>query len=54
MTNVVPIFIALVPSLLHQNHIGVTFGGTSNLIMERIKSCAIILYGNTLVYNYNY
>jgi hypothetical protein len=29
-TDVVPISVALVPSLLHQNHIGITYIGTSN------------------------
>ncbi len=36
MVDVVPMSIALVPSLLHQNHIGVTYVGTSNFIMELI------------------
>jgi hypothetical protein len=38
VANVVPIFIALVPSLLHQNHIGITYAKTSNFRMEPIRS----------------
>jgi hypothetical protein len=35
---VVPIFVAPVPSLLHQNNIGVTYAGTSIFKMELIRS----------------
>jgi hypothetical protein len=34
VANVVLIFVAFVPSLLHQNNIGVTHIGTSNFKME--------------------
>jgi hypothetical protein len=37
MTDVVPIFVALIPSLLHQNNIGVTYVRTSNFRMELIR-----------------
>ncbi len=37
MANVVPIFIALVPNILHQNNIGITYAGTSNFRMEQVK-----------------
>jgi hypothetical protein len=37
-TNVVLISIALVPSLLHQNNIGITYIRTSNFRMELIRS----------------
>jgi hypothetical protein len=37
VVDVVPIFVALVPSLLHQNNIGVTYAGTSNFRMEAIR-----------------
>jgi hypothetical protein len=38
VADVVPIFLALVQSLLHQDDIGVTYAGTSNFIMELITS----------------
>jgi hypothetical protein len=50
--DVVPIFITLVPSLLHQKNIGVTYVGTLNNGINKIR--AIILCGNVLVYDYNY
>jgi uncharacterized MAPEG superfamily protein len=37
VADVVPIFVALAPSLLHHNNIGVTYAGTSNFIMEPIR-----------------
>jgi hypothetical protein len=37
MANVVLVFVAIIPSLLHQNHIGVTYEGASNFIMEPIR-----------------
>jgi hypothetical protein len=33
----VPIYVAPIPSLLHQNHIGVTYVRTSNFKMEPVK-----------------
>jgi hypothetical protein len=38
VADVMPIFVAPIPSLLHQNNIGVTFVGPSNFIMEPIRS----------------
>ncbi len=38
VADVVPIFIAFVLSLLHQNHIGITYAKTSNFRMEPIRS----------------
>jgi len=37
MTDVVPIFVALIPSPLHQNNIGVTYVRTSKFRMELIR-----------------
>jgi hypothetical protein len=37
MANVVPISITHVPSLLHQNNIGVTYVKTSNFRMEPVR-----------------
>ncbi len=37
MANVIPIFIAHVPSLLHQKHIGVTYVGISTFKMELVR-----------------
>jgi hypothetical protein len=36
MANVVPISVALVQSLLHQNHIGISYARTSNFKMEPV------------------
>jgi hypothetical protein len=36
VVDVVPISIA--PSLLHQNHIGITYAGTSNFGIELVRS----------------
>jgi hypothetical protein len=36
VANVIPIFVALTPSLLHHNNVGVTYPRTSNLKMEPI------------------
>jgi hypothetical protein len=38
VANVVPVSIAFIPSLLHQNHIGITYAGISNFSMEPIRS----------------
>jgi hypothetical protein len=38
MANVIPIFAVSIPSLLHQNNIGVTYARTSNFKMEPIRS----------------
>ncbi len=38
MANVVPIYVALIPSMLHQNNIGITYVRTSNFIMEPVRS----------------
>jgi hypothetical protein len=38
MLDVVPIFVAPVPSLLHQNNIGVTYVRISNFRMEPVRS----------------
>ncbi len=37
MVDVVHVYFALVPSLLHQNHIGITHVGTSNFKMELVR-----------------
>jgi hypothetical protein len=37
VVNVIPISVVPVPSLLHQNNIGVTYVGTSNFRMEQIR-----------------
>jgi len=37
VANVVLVFVAHVPSLLHQNHIGVTYVRTSNFRMELVR-----------------
>jgi hypothetical protein len=37
MVDVVPIFVALTPSLLHHNNVGVTYAGTSNFRMEQVR-----------------
>jgi len=36
MANVVPIYVAYVQSLLHQDNIGITYVGISNFKMELI------------------
>ncbi len=38
MANVVLIFLALVPNMLHHNNVGVTYVGTSNFRVEPIRS----------------
>jgi ABC-type phosphate/phosphonate transport system permease subunit len=38
MANVVCIFVVPIPSLLHQNNIGITYAWTSNFIMEVVRS----------------
>jgi hypothetical protein len=37
MVDVVPIFVAFIPSMLHQNNIGVTYARTSNFRMEQVR-----------------
>jgi hypothetical protein len=37
VVDVIPIYVAHVPSLLHQNNIGVTYVGTSNFRMEQVR-----------------
>jgi hypothetical protein len=37
MADVVPISLAPIPSLLHQNNIGVTYARTSNFRMEPVR-----------------
>jgi hypothetical protein len=37
MVDVVPIYVTPIPSLLHQNNIGVTYARTSNFQMEPIR-----------------
>ncbi len=38
MANVIPIFVAPVPNMLHHNNVGVTYVGTSNFRVEPIRS----------------
>ncbi len=38
MSDVVAIFVVLVPNLLHHNNVGVTYVGTSKFKMEPIRS----------------
>ncbi len=38
MANVVPIFVALIPNLLHHNNVGVIYVGTFNFRMEPVRS----------------
>jgi hypothetical protein len=38
MVDVMPNFVALVPNLLHQKNVGVTYPRTSNFRMEPIRS----------------
>jgi hypothetical protein len=45
MANVVPIFVALIPTLLHENNIGTTYAGTSNFKMEPIRSMPLYYVG---------
>jgi hypothetical protein len=37
MIDVVPIFVPPIPSLLHQNNIGITYARTSNFRMELVR-----------------
>jgi hypothetical protein len=37
MVDVIPISVVPVPSLLHQNNIGITYAGTSNFRLELIR-----------------
>jgi hypothetical protein len=53
MANVVPIFVALVQSLLHQDNIKMTYVGTSNFRMEPIPFMPLYFVA-MLVYNYSY
>jgi hypothetical protein len=38
MADIVHVSVAFVPSLLHWNHIGVTYVGTSNFRIELVRS----------------
>ncbi len=38
MANIVHVFVTLAPNLLHHNNVGVTYVGTSNFIMELVRS----------------
>ncbi len=38
MVDVLPIFVTPIPSMLHQNNIGVTYAWTSNFKMEQVRS----------------
>ncbi len=38
VVDVIPIFVALAPSLLHHNNVRVTYAWTSNFIMELVRS----------------
>jgi hypothetical protein len=38
VVDVVPIYIAHVPNLLHQKNVGVTYARTSNFRMELVRS----------------
>ncbi len=38
VANVIPISVALVSNMLHQNNVGVTYPRTSNLRMEPVRS----------------
>jgi hypothetical protein len=37
VVEVIPIFVAPIPSLLHQNNIGITYARTSNFKMELVR-----------------
>ncbi len=37
MVNVVLIFVAHLPNLLHHNNVGITYAGTSNFKMELVR-----------------
>ncbi len=38
MADVIHVYVAFVPSLLHHNYVGVTYQRTSNLRIEPIRS----------------
>jgi len=38
MANIVHVLVTLTPNLLHHNNVGVTYAGTSNFIMELVRS----------------
>jgi hypothetical protein len=38
MANIVPIFVALAPNMLHHNNVRITYVGASNFRMEPVKS----------------
>jgi len=38
VVDVLPIFVTPIPSMLHQNNIGVTYAWTSNFKMEQVRS----------------
>jgi hypothetical protein len=47
MADIVPISRALAPNMLHHNSVGITCAGTSNFIMELVRS--IPLYFVTML-----
>jgi hypothetical protein len=47
VANVVPVFVALVQSLLHEDNIEVTYVGTLNLKMEPIISAPLHFVATT-------
>jgi hypothetical protein len=38
MAIILPIFVILVPNLLHHNNVGITYAGISNFKMESVRS----------------
>jgi len=44
MANVIPIFVAPTPSLLHHNNVRVTYARTSNFRMEPVRSIPLYLW----------
>jgi hypothetical protein len=44
VVDVIPIFVANVQSLLHQDNIGITYAWTLNFIMELITLCHSIMW----------
>jgi hypothetical protein len=54
MADVVLVFIAPTPILLHHNNVGITYPGTSNLRMELINLYHYILWQYVSIYGYSY
>jgi hypothetical protein len=50
VVNVVPIYVALAPNLLHHNNVGTTYAWISNFQSGTSKICTIIFYGNAPLY----